>query len=188
MGDRIRRLEAHDHLELWNMCPLPSSISNYPLPPLLKHLEIVLAPFSADGKTSVLPTPFDVSHLTRLTVLILDGGEETSNLVSHEFFKTLKNAKAIEKITVKYCVVDSSDCPDFIHWFFGDWQVRGIEKGLRVYGAGIGKHLEVRLFFGEWSEVEIVIVRSTMGKYPMSKLSNIWGKTSGIWEPGEGKE
>ncbi|KAH8927746.1 hypothetical protein BT69DRAFT_1277713, partial [Atractiella rhizophila] len=87
----------------------------------------------------------------------------------------------------KYCVVDSSDCPDFIHWFFGDWQVRGIEKGDRVDGAEIGKHLEVRLFFGEWSEVEIVIARSTMGKYPRSKRSNIWGMTSGIWEPGEGR-
>ncbi|KAH8927340.1 hypothetical protein BT69DRAFT_1294185 [Atractiella rhizophila] len=221
MGDRIRRLEAHDvedsptsasaglhlssrleylklgkypplpslslphtlkDLTLSHMCPLPSSMLDYPLPPLLEYLTINLAPFpfSADGKTSILPTPLDLSHLTHLTYLMLNGGEETANLVSRQFFSTLKNATAIRVISLAYCVVDSFDCPDFIHWFFGDWRVRGGEKGDCVNGKAIGWDLKVRLFFGEWSEEEIVIARSVMGKYK--------GSSSGIWEPGEGGE
>ncbi|KAH8925625.1 hypothetical protein BT69DRAFT_1279496 [Atractiella rhizophila] len=170
-----------ERLELSNMCPLPSSISESPLPPLLEHLDIVLAPFSTDGKTSILPTPLDLSHLIHLTTLVLDGGEETSNLVSHKFFGTLKNATQISEITFWDCVVDSFNFPDFIRWFFGDWRVRGGEKGDRVDGKAIGRDLEVRLFFGEWSEEEIVIARSTMEKYTASQ-------ESGIWEPGEGEE
>ncbi|KAH8927604.1 hypothetical protein BT69DRAFT_1389390 [Atractiella rhizophila] len=169
------------HLKLWNMCPLPSSISDDPLPPLLEHLTVILAPFSGNGKTSILPSPFDLSHLRHLTKLILDRGEEMSNLVSREFFSTLTNAKQIHWITLRYCVVYSFDFPDFIRWFFGDWRVRGIEKEDRVDGKGIGWCLQVRLFFGEWSEEEIVIARSTMEKHKTS-----W--KSGIWEPGEGGE
>ncbi|KAH8924187.1 hypothetical protein BT69DRAFT_1349644 [Atractiella rhizophila] len=167
-------------LALSNMCPLPSCISEYPLPPLLEYLRIELVPFSADGKTSVLPTPLDLSHLTCLTELILDGGEETSNLVSPPFFSSLMNATGIELIILQYCVVDSSDFPDFIRWFFGDWRVRGAKKRDRVNGKAIGRDLEVRLFFGEWSKEEIVIARSTMRKYES------YG--SGVWEPGEGEE
>ncbi|KAH8916075.1 hypothetical protein BT69DRAFT_1340591, partial [Atractiella rhizophila] len=169
------------HLEVCNMCPLPSSISDYPLPPLLEHVEIELGPFSANGKTTMLPTPLDLSHLTSLTELLLDGGEETSNLVSREFFGTLKNATGIKRIRLRYCVVDSFDSPDVIRWFFGDWRVRGIEKGHLEDGEKIGKHLEVRLFFGQWSAEELAIARSVMGKYRKSP-------SSGIWEPGEGDE
>ncbi|KAH8924163.1 hypothetical protein BT69DRAFT_103160 [Atractiella rhizophila] len=168
-------------LQLSNMCPLPSSISDYPLPPLLEYVDIELAPFSANGKTTILPTPLNFSHLTHLTKLILDGGEETSNLVSRQFFSTLKNATVIRVISLAHCVVDSFDCPDFIHWFFGDWRVRGAEKGDRVDGEEIQRHLEVRLFFGEWSDEEIAIARSAVAKCTSSR-------TSGIWEPGEGYE
>ncbi|KAH8925632.1 hypothetical protein BT69DRAFT_1097652 [Atractiella rhizophila] len=174
-------------LQLSNMCPLPSSISDYPLPPLLEHVEIELAPFSTNGKPTILPTPLDLSHLTHLTQLILDGGEETSNLVSRQFFSTIKNATAIYHIRLCYCVVDSSDFPDFIRWFFGDWRVRGIEKGHLGDGEKIGKHLEVRLFFGEWSQEEIEVGRGMMRKYPGYE-SGIWGNMPGIWEPAEGKE
>ncbi|KAH8927333.1 hypothetical protein BT69DRAFT_1278109 [Atractiella rhizophila] len=167
------------HLQLSNMCPLPSSISESPLPPLLQDLTLVLAPFSTDGKTSILPTPLDLSSLRHLTVLFLDGGEETSNLISREFFSTLKTATLIDCITLNYCVVDSFDFPDFIRWFFGDWRVRGIEKGDHGDGEEMGYYLEVRLFFGEWSGEEIVIARSTMAEYRRRK-------GSGIWEPGEG--
>ncbi|KAH8924158.1 hypothetical protein BT69DRAFT_1280817 [Atractiella rhizophila] len=166
------------HLQLSNMCPLPSSISDYTLPPLLEYLNIKLSPFSVTGKTSILPTPLDLSHLTHLTDLFLYGGEETSNLVSRKFFSTLKNATVIQKIWLSYCVVDSSDFPDFIRWFFGDWRLRGAEKGDREDGSKIGEHLQVHLFFGEWSEEEIAIARSTMAKYARTD-------GSGIWEPGD---
>ncbi|KAH8926152.1 hypothetical protein BT69DRAFT_1028065 [Atractiella rhizophila] len=169
------------HLILSNMCPLPSSISDCPLPPLLEHVHIELAPFSANGKTTILPTPLDFSHLTQLTELFLDGGEETSNLVSPPFFSSLMNATGIQRIILQYCVVYSFDFPDFIRWFFGDWRVRGGEKGDREDGSKIGDYLEMGLFFGEWSEEEIVIARSTMEEYPRTK-------GSGIWEPGEGEE
>ncbi|KAH8915580.1 hypothetical protein BT69DRAFT_1288648, partial [Atractiella rhizophila] len=168
------------HLELCNMCPLPSSISDYRLPPLLEDLTVVLASFSANVKTSILLSPFDLSHLTHLTYLILDGGEETSNLVSREFFSTLKNAKWICRIELRFCVMYSSDFPDFIRWFFGDWRVRGIEQW--VDRKAIGRHLEVRLFFGEWSEDEIVIARRTMGDC----TTGVTTSRSGVWEPGEG--
>ncbi|KAH8927316.1 hypothetical protein BT69DRAFT_821658 [Atractiella rhizophila] len=164
------------HLALCNMCPLPSSISDYPLPPLLFYLQIVLAPFSTDGKASILPTPLDLSHLTHLSHLFLDGGEETSNLVSPALFSTLTNAKAIRAIILQYCVVDSFDFSDFVHWFFGDWRVRG---GDWVDRQAVVVRLEVRLFFGEWSEEEIVIGRCTMKQYP-------WKGHSGVWESGEG--
>ncbi|KAH8915569.1 hypothetical protein BT69DRAFT_1288624 [Atractiella rhizophila] len=122
------------HLELLNMCPLPSSISEYPLPPLLEHLTIVLVPFFADGKTSILPTPFDFSHLTHLTELYLDGGEETSNLLSHQFFSTFKNATVLRLIRLEYCVVGSLEFPRFARWFVGDESIK-IRK--RVNGNGI---------------------------------------------------
>ncbi|KAH8926156.1 hypothetical protein BT69DRAFT_1331540 [Atractiella rhizophila] len=168
-------------LKLTNMCPLPSSISECPLPPLLEWLNIELAPFSPSEKTSILPTPLHLSHLTHLTRLILDGGEETSNLISPEFFSTLKNATAIHDITLWYCVVDSFDFPDFIRWFFWNWQVSGAEKADPPDREVIGWHLQVRLFFGDWSKEEIVIARSTMEEYTRSE-------ESGIWEPGEGEE
>ncbi|KAH8925661.1 hypothetical protein BT69DRAFT_1279536 [Atractiella rhizophila] len=161
------------HLELWNMCPLPSSISDCPLPPLLEYLTIRLAPFSAYGKTSILPAPFDFSHLTHLTTLVLDGGEETSGLVSREFFSTLTNATAIRYMTLWYCVVDSFDFPDFIRWFFGHRPVSGLEK---VHEVNLV--LVVRLFFGEWHEEDITSARMTMGEYTRSK-------SSGVWESGE---
>ncbi|KAH8924155.1 hypothetical protein BT69DRAFT_1280809 [Atractiella rhizophila] len=169
------------YLYLSDLCPLPSSISDHPLPLLLEHLTLVLAPFSADGKTSILCTPFDLSHLTQLTELFLDGGEETSNLISREFFSTLKNATAIYRIILRYCVVSSLDFPDFIRWFFGDWQARGADRGDQEDGGKMDRHLGVRLFFGEWSEEEIAIARRTMAKYARTDAS-------GIWEPGEEKE
>ncbi|KAH8925656.1 hypothetical protein BT69DRAFT_1331986 [Atractiella rhizophila] len=151
------------------------------LPPPLEYVNIELAPFSANGKTTILPTPLDFSHLTQLTKLFLDGGEETSNLVSTPFFSRLTNAMGIKLIILQYCVVDSFYFPDFIRWFFGDWQVSDAEKGDRKGGRKIGERLEVRLFFGEWSEEEIVIARSMMQKYTRSERS-------GIWEPGKGEE
>ncbi|KAH8927734.1 hypothetical protein BT69DRAFT_1347055 [Atractiella rhizophila] len=157
-------------LSLVHMCPLPSSISNYPLPPLLEKLRVLLAPFSVNGKTSILPTPLDFSHLKHLTKLILDGGEETSKLVSRQFFSTLTNATAIRYMTLWYCVVDSFDFPDFIRWFFGYRQVRRMEKECMK--------LFVVLFFGEWSEVEIVIARSMLKEYREAS------KGSGVWESG----
>ncbi|KAH8924154.1 hypothetical protein BT69DRAFT_1280807 [Atractiella rhizophila] len=67
-------------------------------------------------------------------------GRRTSNLVSHEFLSTFKNATAIYELTLKYCVVDSFDFRDFIHWFLGDWLVREV---------AMKAHLGVQLFFGE---------------------------------------
>ncbi|KAH8923435.1 hypothetical protein BT69DRAFT_1281464 [Atractiella rhizophila] len=149
-------------LHLSNMCPLPLSISAHSLPPLLEDLRLVLAPFSADGKTSILPTPLDLSHLTQLTTLYLDGGEETSNLVSRRFFSTLKNATAISRVTLEYCVMEYVDFPDFIHWFFR-------EKGDQVDYGKTGEYLDVCLFFGDWQEDEIEIARGTLedcGQWP----------------------
>ncbi|KAH8917701.1 hypothetical protein BT69DRAFT_1286399 [Atractiella rhizophila] len=94
------------YLYLSNLCPLPSSVSGSCLPPLLWYLKIKLAPYTPDGKTSILPSPLDLSHLKHLTELYLDGGEETSNLVFPELFHTLRNAEAINCIRVWYCVVD----------------------------------------------------------------------------------
>ncbi|KAH8924001.1 hypothetical protein BT69DRAFT_114991 [Atractiella rhizophila] len=158
-------------LKLSNLCPLPPSLSAFPLPPLLEYLHIELAPFSTDGITSILPTPFDLSHLQHLTVLILDGGKDTSNLVSREFFSTLKNAKSIELIEISYCFVSSFDFPDFIHWFFGDRRAEkpkkndaDMEDGSRSEGGKVRSRsiLRVLLFFGEWAEEEIWIARRTM--------------------------
>ncbi|KAH8927325.1 hypothetical protein BT69DRAFT_1294175 [Atractiella rhizophila] len=162
------------YLSLSNLCPLPSSILDYPLPPLLERLKIELAPFPTGLKISILPTPLDFTHLTHLTELILDGGEETSNLIPRHFFSTLQNATSIKEITVKYCVVYSLDFPDFIRWFFGNWQMRRVEKRDPVVREEIGWHLEVCLFFGEWMEEEMVIARSTMKAYKMSKDSGVW--------------
>ncbi|KAH8924170.1 hypothetical protein BT69DRAFT_1296594 [Atractiella rhizophila] len=165
------------HLYVSNLCPLPPSILKYPLPPHLQHLNIVLAPFSVSGKTSILSTPCDLSHLTHLTHLILDGGEETSNLICPKIFSTLTNAKGIYWITLHYCVVYSVDFPDFISWFFGDSQMRGAEKWDQVDGKEMGYHLEVHLFFGAWREEEIVVAWRTMGEWATS--ASRW---SGVWE------
>ncbi|KAH8925445.1 hypothetical protein BT69DRAFT_1279673 [Atractiella rhizophila] len=165
-------------LILSKICPLPPSFSDHPLPPLLEVLAIELVPFSSGRKTSILPNPLDLSHLTYLVQLILDGGEETSNLISRNFFSTLKNARAISDITLRYCVVDSFSFPDFIHWFFGDWQVRGAKKEDQVDGNRMGKILVVCLFFGEWHPEEVAISRRMIGEYTRSK-------SSGVWESGD---
>ncbi|KAH8927954.1 hypothetical protein BT69DRAFT_661776 [Atractiella rhizophila] len=91
---------------LSNLCPLPPSVSGSCLPPLLEYLEIKLAPYWPAGKISMLPTPLNLSHLKHLTELYLDGGEESSNLVSPQFFHTLISANLIKHIDVEYCVVD----------------------------------------------------------------------------------
>ncbi|KAH8915568.1 hypothetical protein BT69DRAFT_1303606 [Atractiella rhizophila] len=69
----------------------------------------------------------------------------------------------------------------FIRWFFGDWWVRGAEQGDQVDEDEIEWDSEVCLFFGEWSEDEIVNARSRVEKYT-------WNEQSGIWDPGEGLE
>ncbi|KAH8927022.1 hypothetical protein BT69DRAFT_1294429 [Atractiella rhizophila] len=102
---------------------------------------VELAAFSVRGKTSILTTLLDVASLTQL---ILDGGEEASNLIPCQFFGTLKNATGIYHITLKYCAVDLFDFSDFICWFFGDWRMRGIKKGDQVDGMGIDWHLEIK--------------------------------------------
>ncbi|KAH8930220.1 hypothetical protein BT69DRAFT_1345263 [Atractiella rhizophila] len=163
-------------LHLSNLCPLPPSISGTCLPPLLEYLKITLAPYSPDGKTSILPSPLDLSHLKHLIYLILDGGEETSNLVSPQFFHTLRNAKAITIIDGRYCVVDSAFTgfvfSAFICWFFGD---RGLkEEGDTVDGAEKvkttrGRGLRVALFFGGWLEEEICKARSTLSECGVSE-------------------
>ncbi|KAH8914801.1 hypothetical protein BT69DRAFT_982414 [Atractiella rhizophila] len=160
-------------LHLSNLCPLPSSISEYPLPPLLESLKIELVPFSTDGSTSILHTPLDFSHLIHLAQMDLDGGEETSNLVPPKLFSTLKNVRSIHSMSLRYCVVVSPDFSEFIHWFFGDWQVRGVR--MQVDGVPIGSHLEVHLFFGEWSEEEIISARRMIGVYTLR------GRSGGVW-------
>ncbi|KAH8915471.1 hypothetical protein BT69DRAFT_1356574 [Atractiella rhizophila] len=159
------------HLHLSHLCPLPHSIMDYPLPPLLDYLRIELAPFSADGKTSILPIPLDLSHLTQLTKLVLDGGEETSNMVPRRFFSTLRNATAIWCIRVKYCVVDALHFPDFIRWFFGDWRVRGTMRGDRVDGKAMGWYLDLVLFFGEWRDEQILNANRTIGECTEAKIA-----------------
>ncbi|KAH8915313.1 hypothetical protein BT69DRAFT_901192 [Atractiella rhizophila] len=161
------------YLHLSNVCPLPSCISEYPLPPLLERLKIELVPFSTDGNTSILHTPLDFSHLTHLIQMDLDGGEETSNLVSPWFFSTLKNVTMIRFISLEYCVVVSPEFPEFIHWFFGDWKVRG--ACMQMKPVPMGRRLEVRLFFGEWSEEEIVSARRMIGEYTLD------GREGGVW-------
>ncbi|KAH8917693.1 hypothetical protein BT69DRAFT_641596 [Atractiella rhizophila] len=170
------RLTSNKWLNLSNLCPLPPSVSGTCLPPLLEYLEITLAPYSPDGKTSTLPTPLDFSHLKHLTWLELDGGEETSNLVSSQFFHTLRNAKAIATIDVRYCVVDWAFTgfvfSDFICWFFGDRGVK--EEGDTVDGAEKmkrkrGRKLRVQLFFGGWLEEAIRTARSTLRDFGVSE-------------------
>ncbi|KAH8916245.1 hypothetical protein BT69DRAFT_795434 [Atractiella rhizophila] len=63
----------------------PPCISRFPLPPLLENLSIQLAPYSPDGTTSILSTPLDLSHLAQLTYLYLDGGGESSGLITLTF-------------------------------------------------------------------------------------------------------
>ncbi|KAH8925454.1 hypothetical protein BT69DRAFT_1348715 [Atractiella rhizophila] len=91
-----------ENLILSHLCPLPPSVSANPLPPFLEQLTVELAPFSSSGKTSILPTPLDLSRLTQLTQLFLDGGEEDSNLVPYRFFSALKAATTIREITLMF--------------------------------------------------------------------------------------
>ncbi|KAH8924488.1 hypothetical protein BT69DRAFT_1296362 [Atractiella rhizophila] len=174
-------------LGLSNLCPLPPSISGSCLPPLLDWLKITLAPYSPDGKTSILPSPFDFSHLKHLTNLYLDGGEETSNLVSPQVFHTLRNAKGIAEIDVRYCVVDWEFTgfvfSDFICWFFGD---RGVkeegdkEDGAEKVKSTRGRELRVQLFFGGWLEDEIRKARSTLSEFEVIEGGwKIWIREGG---------
>ncbi|KAH8914131.1 hypothetical protein BT69DRAFT_1326855 [Atractiella rhizophila] len=159
-------------LTLCCLCPIPPSISSSPLPPLLEHIHIMLAPFSAHGYTSMLPTPLDFSHLRHLSLLILDGGEETSNLISHQFFRSLKkkNAMANSTILLRYCVVDWLGFPELIQWFFGmDEEDGSMAKKLRMIS-----NLEVVLFFGEWPEEQIEIARRTIIQYGGTTSSGVW--------------
>ncbi|KAH8927306.1 hypothetical protein BT69DRAFT_1317044 [Atractiella rhizophila] len=160
------------YLGLSKLCPLPPSVSGSCLPPLLERLIITLAPYLPEGKISILPCPLGLSHLKHLTQLYLDGGEETSNLVSPQFFHTLTNAIAITTLDVWYCVVDWEFTgfvfSDFICWFFGDRGVK--EEGDTVDGAEMVKtmskrYLRVQLFFGGWLEDEIYKARSTLSEF-----------------------
>ncbi|KAH8923734.1 hypothetical protein BT69DRAFT_1281223 [Atractiella rhizophila] len=160
-------------LRLSDMCPLPPSVSGSCLPPLLEHLDIALAPYSPDGKISVLLTPLDLSHLEHLTHLELDGGHDTSNLVFPQFFHTLRNAIGISYIDVRYCVVDWEFIgvvfSDFIRWFFGDrgkievWDT--LEEAER---SRRDRYLKVQPFFGEWLEEEICEASSTLREFGVS--------------------
>ncbi|KAH8922132.1 hypothetical protein BT69DRAFT_1282583 [Atractiella rhizophila] len=173
-------------LRLSNLCPLPPSVSGSCLPPLLANLDITLAPYSPAGTTSILPSPLDLSHLQHLTELYLDGGEETTNLVSPQFFHTLTNAKAITIIDVRYCMVDWEFTgfvfSDFICWFFGDGGVKEEEE--MVDGAEKvktrGRWLRVQLFFGAWLEEEICKARSTLKEFGVSNENEyIWVREGG---------
>ncbi|KAH8918880.1 hypothetical protein BT69DRAFT_539079 [Atractiella rhizophila] len=159
-------------LILSNLCPLPPAVSGSCLSPLLKDITITLAPYSPDGKISILPKPLDFSHLKHLTRVYLDGGEETSRLVSPQFFHTLTNAKAIASIDARYCVMDWGFTgfvfSDFIRWFFGD---RGMEEeGDTVNEAEKvkttrGRQLTIELFFGSWRDEEICMARSVLREF-----------------------
>ncbi|KAH8930259.1 hypothetical protein BT69DRAFT_908560 [Atractiella rhizophila] len=149
-------------LSLSDLCPLPPSISGSCLPPLLEHLEIMLGPYSPAGKISILSTPLGLSHLQHLTRLYLDGGKETSNLVSPQFFHTLRNAKAIATIDVQYCLVhwefSGFIFSDFICWFFGDRGVKvegDVMDDVEMVEMITGRRLSVKLFFGAWLEGEM---------------------------------
>ncbi|KAH8919169.1 hypothetical protein BT69DRAFT_1322327 [Atractiella rhizophila] len=135
-------------LRLSNLCPLPPSVSGSCLPSLLEDLTMTLAPYSPDGKFSILPSPLDFSHLKHLTFLRLDGGEDASNLVPAQLFHNLRNAKVIEDIDVRYCVVNWEYAgfvfSDIICWFFGD---RGLKEELdtedRTEKVGNGERTRV---------------------------------------------
>ncbi|KAH8929812.1 hypothetical protein BT69DRAFT_1276047 [Atractiella rhizophila] len=170
-------------LILSNLCPLPPSIFSPRLPPLLAVLQITLAPYWPDGKISILTTPLDLSHLQHLTSLILNGGEETSNLVSPELFQTLRNAEAINCIRVWYCVVDWAFTgfvfPEFIRWFFGD---RGVNQEEDTVDGAEGRELSVELFFGGWLEEQIFEARSTLKEFGVSEEDKYtWVLESGEW-------
>ncbi|KAH8925669.1 hypothetical protein BT69DRAFT_1295492 [Atractiella rhizophila] len=117
------------HLALSNMCPLPSCISEYPLPPLLEHLTIVLAPFFADGKISILPSPIDLSHLTHLTHLILDGDSIDVPDFIRWFFgdwrvRGARRGNWVDGEKVGWHLQ--------VHLFFGDWNEEEIVIARRV--------------------------------------------------------
>ncbi|KAH8923709.1 hypothetical protein BT69DRAFT_1349953 [Atractiella rhizophila] len=160
-------------LTLSHMCPLPPSISSSPLPFLLEELSLTLVPFYVNGMTSILPTPLDLSHLKHLTSVRLDGGEETSNLISRQIFPTLRNAKGIEAIDIRYCGVDwfcfpRFIFPDFIHWFFGNRDIHNEgdpKEGYKGEGLTRQRTLSVLLFFGEWQDEEIGSARRTMREF-----------------------
>ncbi|KAH8924467.1 hypothetical protein BT69DRAFT_74860 [Atractiella rhizophila] len=174
-------------LHLSNLCPLPPSVSGSCLPPLLEFLKIKLVPYSLDGKTSILPSPLDLSDLKHLSYLELDGGEETSNLVSPQLFQTLRNAKAIKYIGVRYCVVDWGFTgfvfSDFICWFFGDRGVKeeaDTEDGAEKVKTTRGRRLEVQLFFGGWLEEAIRAARSTLREFGVIEGDHtIWIREGG---------
>ncbi|KAH8927938.1 hypothetical protein BT69DRAFT_1330044 [Atractiella rhizophila] len=153
-------------------------------PPLPPSQNTLYRLFWKLSKSSLSPSPLMEalpSYTLRLTFhtsytlaqMDLDGGEETSNLVPPKLFSTLKNVRSIHSMSLRYCVVVSPDFPEFIHWFFGDWQVRGVR--MQVDGVPIGSHLEVHLFFGEWSEEEIISARRMIGVYTLR------GRSGGVW-------
>ncbi|KAH8930273.1 hypothetical protein BT69DRAFT_1328075 [Atractiella rhizophila] len=167
-------------LTLSHMCPLPPSISSTPLPPLLNRLDLSLAPY---GKTSVLSTPLDLSHLSNLTLLLLDGGGETSNLVSPQLFRTLRNAKSIEVIDVRCCVVEWLGFPQYIRWFFGDRGKMDVDAEQNVADKKIQTRevmLRVLLFFGEWRKEDISVARKTMREAAVTSWS--WVRECGDLE------
>ncbi|KAH8918934.1 hypothetical protein BT69DRAFT_1285270 [Atractiella rhizophila] len=128
----------------------------------------------------MLPPPLDLTHLTHLTILYLDGGEETSNLVHHRFFGTLRNATAIKSIQLMYCVLDFLDFPDFIRWFFGEDRrvTKSDGDGLNWDEEKwtIGSTLKVFLFVAEWDEDEIEISRMTLREFEVLE------QDAGVWE------
>ncbi|KAH8917631.1 hypothetical protein BT69DRAFT_1338955 [Atractiella rhizophila] len=143
------------NLTLANMCPLPPSILSHPLPPALTILSIKLAPFSSGRKISILPAPLDLSHLKHLSDIVLDGGEETSNLTGWKFFRALKSATGIGNISLSYCTVDLFDFQDFVPWFFADrWVIRVKEDGSEEKKFRAGTKLLILLFFGDWQDEE----------------------------------
>ncbi|KAH8923985.1 hypothetical protein BT69DRAFT_113871 [Atractiella rhizophila] len=152
-------------LRLSNLYPLPPSASSSSLPPLLEHLEVHISPLQHDVKISILPSPLDLSHLLYLTSLYLDGGEEPFNLVTLQFFPTLKIAGAIRHLDIAYCVLDSFDLPDFVRWFFGNRRMKAANKGDVAEEDGSeeewtrGRSLSIILFFGDWGEEDITIAR-----------------------------
>ncbi|KAH8917697.1 hypothetical protein BT69DRAFT_1286391 [Atractiella rhizophila] len=148
---------------------------------------MTLAAYSPAGKTSILPTPLDLSHLKYLTRLDLDGGEETSNLISPQLFHSLRNAIAINTIDVRYCVLDWASTgflfSDFICWFFGD---RGMKEevdtvdGAETMQMTRGRALRVKHFFGGWVEEEICRARSTLREFGVSEENvTIWVREGG---------
>ncbi|KAH8913980.1 hypothetical protein BT69DRAFT_1290880 [Atractiella rhizophila] len=121
-------------------------------PPLesLSELQATLERLNLDFEQSerfetgrfALDHPLEISNLTNLKVLTLDGGHDRNQVLPIQFFsqRSLRNLSNLRFLDIGYCSVAFVGFLDFANWFFASRK---------------DAWLSIRLFFGEWSPLEL---------------------------------